>query len=56
MLIPDVGSLEQLKTLLMEANDKYVRLYAEFDHFKRRAAKERIAFSNKANEQRLNEL
>ncbi|CAH2559591.1 Protein GrpE [Cardinium endosymbiont of Oedothorax gibbosus] len=53
---PDVGSLEQLQTLLMEANDKYVRLYAEFDNFKKRAAKERMAFTDRANEQTLKEL
>lgn len=52
----DMGSLEQLQTLLMEANDKYIRLYAEFDNFKKRAAKERIAFTDKANEQTLKEL
>lgn len=52
----DMGSLEQLQALLMEANDKYVRLYAEFDNFKKRAAKERIAFTDKANEQTLKEL
>ncbi|MCT4697312.1 MAG: nucleotide exchange factor GrpE [Candidatus Cardinium sp.] len=52
----DIGSLEQMQTLLMEANDKYMRLYAEFDNFKKRAAKERIAFTDKANEQTLKEL
>ncbi|WP_419241728.1 nucleotide exchange factor GrpE [Cardinium endosymbiont of Nabis limbatus] len=52
----DMGSLEQLQTLLMEANNKYLRLYAEFDNFKKRATKERIAFTDKANEQTLKEL
>ena len=33
---------ETLKVELAEANDKYLRLYAEFDNFKRRTNKERI--------------
>ncbi|OCX54786.1 nucleotide exchange factor GrpE [Mucilaginibacter sp. PPCGB 2223] len=32
---------EKLKEELKEANDKYVRLYAEFDNFRRRTTKER---------------
>ncbi|WP_448698805.1 nucleotide exchange factor GrpE [Mucilaginibacter sp. AW1-3] len=32
---------EKLKEELKEANDKYLRLYAEFDNFRRRTAKER---------------
>lgn len=56
MFTSDITSLEQLQMLLMEANDKYVRLYAEFDNFKKRAAKERMAFTDKANEQTLKEL
>lgn len=31
-----------LKTELNDANDKYLRLYAEFDNYKRRTSKERI--------------
>jgi molecular chaperone GrpE len=34
--------VEELKLQLAEANDKYLRLYAEFDNFRRRNAKERI--------------
>ncbi len=34
--------IEKMRTELAEANDKYVRLYAEFDNFKRRTSKERI--------------
>jgi molecular chaperone GrpE len=33
---------QKLKAELSEANDKYLRLYAEFDNFKRRTSKERI--------------
>ena len=33
---------EKLKAELAQANDKYVRLYAEFDNFRRRTSKERM--------------
>lgn len=42
---PEAGNdseLEKLKAEAKEATDKYVRLYAEFDNFKRRTSKERI--------------
>jgi molecular chaperone GrpE len=35
-------ALQKLQAELAEANDKYLRLYAEFDNFKRRTSKERI--------------
>ncbi|MGI2298754.1 nucleotide exchange factor GrpE [Candidatus Cardinium hertigii] len=56
ILNPDISSFHQLQSLLEETNNKYLRLYAEFDNFKKRAAKERIALTNKANEQTLKEL
>jgi molecular chaperone GrpE len=37
-----VDPLEALQAQVTEANDKYLRLYAEFDNFKRRTSKERI--------------
>lgn len=36
------GEAEKLKAELAEQKDKYIRLYAEFDNFKRRSAKERV--------------
>jgi molecular chaperone GrpE len=36
------GELEKYKAEAKEANDKYLRLYAEFDNFRRRTSKERI--------------
>lgn len=39
---PLISEEAQLKTQLAEANDKYLRLYAEFDNYKRRTAKERL--------------
>ncbi|ADY52287.1 GrpE protein [Pseudopedobacter saltans DSM 12145] len=38
----EVSELDKLKAELNEANDKYLRLYAEFDNYKRRTSKERI--------------
>ncbi len=39
---PEISAEEKLKTELTAANDKFLRLYAEFDNFKRRTTKERI--------------
>lgn len=38
----EVDPLEKLKSDLAEANDKYIRLVAEFDNYKKRIAKEKI--------------
>ena len=38
----DENEVIKLKTELQEQKDKYLRLFAEFDNFKRRNAKERI--------------
>lgn len=47
---------DSLKQELAEANDKYVRLYAEFDNFKRRSAKERIDFLQSAGKDVISDL
>ena len=36
------NEVEKLQTVLNEQKDKYIRLFAEFDNFKRRNAKERM--------------
>lgn len=36
------GEVGKLQTELAEQKEKYLRLYAEFDNFKRRSAKERV--------------
>ena len=36
------GELEKLKSEVQEAKDKYLRLYSEFENFRRRTAKERL--------------
>lgn len=40
--VVDEPEIEKLKAELEEQKDKYLRLVAEFDNFKRRSAKERI--------------
>lgn len=40
--LTDEGEAEKLKAELQEQKDKYIRLFAEFDNYKRRTAKERI--------------
>ena len=37
------------KDLLQEEKDRYMRLYSEFDNYKRRTAKERLEFASLAN-------
>ena len=56
---PEVVELsveEQLKAQVEETNDKYVRLLAEFDNFKRRTAKERIELFKSANAETVKSL
>jgi molecular chaperone GrpE len=45
--------IKRLKDELSEAKDKYVRLYAEFDNFRRRSSKEKLEMIQSANEQLL---
>ncbi len=40
--VAEENQLEKLQTELQEQKDKYLRLMAEFDNFRRRTAKERI--------------
>jgi molecular chaperone GrpE len=42
--------LKKLQDELAEAKEKYVRLYAEFDNFRRRSAKEKLEMIQTANE------
>lgn len=50
---PKVQSAEEKYN---ELNDKYLRLYSEFDNFRRRTAKERIELYKNASEELINEL
>lgn len=38
----EISAEEKLKAELVAANDKYLRLFAEFDNFRRRTTKERV--------------
>ena len=40
--VADESEMEKLRADLSESKDKYLRLMAEFDNFKRRTAKERV--------------
>lgn len=41
-VVNELSAEDKLKEELKEANDKYLRLYAEFDNFRRRTTKERM--------------
>jgi molecular chaperone GrpE len=43
--------LNKLKGELTESKDKYIRLYSEFENFRRRTAKEKLELTQSANEQ-----
>lgn len=40
--LPEENELEETRMALQEQKDKFVRLFAEFDNFRRRNAKERV--------------
>jgi len=46
---PELSSEEKLKIDLAELKDKYIRLYADFENFRRRTAKERLELLGTAN-------
>ena len=46
----EVDELEKAQADVAEAKDKYLRLYSEFDNFRRRTAKEKLSLMETANE------
>ena len=50
------GAVEKLQSELEEQKDKYIRLVAEFDNFKRRNAKERIELVQTAGKEVITSL
>ena len=50
------GEADKLKEELAGAKDKYLRLYSEFENFRRRTAKEKLEMVQSANEQLLKAL
>ena len=55
-LSPDTKKIEELSEQLKAANDKYLRLMAEFDNFKRRSAKEYERMMEMANEKLIKDI
>jgi molecular chaperone GrpE len=54
--LEEISESEKLNAELAEARDKYVRLYAEFDNYKRRTTKERIELLQSAGKDILTDL
>ncbi|EHQ29415.1 Protein grpE [Mucilaginibacter paludis DSM 18603] len=52
----EISAEERLKAELAQANDKYLRLYAEFDNFRRRTSKERIELLQTAGKEVITSL
>jgi molecular chaperone GrpE len=55
-LVEEDSEIEKLQTELDEAKDKYVRLVAEFDNFRKRNAKERIELIQTAGQEVIKSL
>lgn len=51
-----VDELQKAKDELAESKDKYIRLYSEFENFRRRTSKEKLDMIQNANEQLLKSL
>jgi molecular chaperone GrpE len=47
---PKDEEISQLKATVEELNDKYLRLYSEFDNYRRRTLKEKTELSKTASE------
>lgn len=52
----DENALAKIQTELEEQKDKYIRLFAEFDNYKRRSAKERIELIQTAGKEVITSL
>jgi len=50
------NEIEKLQAEVQEAKDKYLRLYSEFENFRRRTAKERLDLIKTANEDLMTSL
>src|SRR3989337_2054532 len=53
---PQVAELEKLQGELAEQKDKFIRLYSEFENFRRRTAKEKLDLIQSAGEQLIKTL
>ena len=52
----EVSPIEKLEAELAESKDKYLRLYSEFDNFRRRTAREKLDLMQTAGERLVVEL
>jgi molecular chaperone GrpE len=52
----DEISVEKFQTELAEQKEKFIRLYSEFENFRRRTGKEKLDLIQSANEQLINTL
>lgn len=52
----EAEALDKLKEELESAKDKYIRLYSEFENFRKRTAKEKLELIQSANEQLIKTL
>lgn len=52
----DSGETAKLKEEIAASKDKYLRLYSEFENFRRRTAKEKLEMVQSANEQLIKSL
>jgi len=53
---PDTKEIDKLKGEVQEAKDKYLRLYSEFENFRRRTARERLDLIKTANQDLMTAL
>jgi len=53
---PKTYTVEEFQSKVNELNDKYLRLYSEFDNFRKRTLKEKIDLSRTASEDVIKEL
>jgi molecular chaperone GrpE len=56
LMASSADTLQRLETELAEAKDKNIRLYAEFDNFRRRTAKETFELMSTANARLIGKL
>jgi molecular chaperone GrpE len=54
--VPPVNDTLKLQNEIAEQKDKYLRLYSEFENFRRRTAKEKLELIQAANEKLINAL
>ena len=52
----DYSNIAKIQDELTEAKDKYIRLYSEFENFRRRTSREKLDLVNTANEELIKSL